>query len=797
MPQDINDNLNQQQQAQQDPETAARLRDEANVQSAQRLYAWGYHNLRRFDTTGDDKLNFGEMDLGVRTSRDQMDQTMLQEMQAKFQHLRGGKPVGIDELYKDVQAQEKVRDDHERTRQAWAAEKQARETSQDLMRPLFATPNGHPNNSLFKVIDGLDGDVDNEISKKDLDRYLNEYGRRSKYGDVGSGFFSQENVQYVQFLKDNWDRSDVVRLRGQWKDSDGDLHANGKMTFKSLNAAAGFNQGSDLWAPFVDPNMNSMPRRISAEAEPRQDEPQPRDRQAEGPKPLTPIGYQAGEQESLPTVSDAEHSQRVGYRRDASQRANELLGWAKGGGFNRYDTTGDERLNFGELDLGVRTNNNQAEIDKLQDIQNNYNRLKDQNSDIFGHKDSISYGDLEKDVRVKAEKAHEAELEARSRALMKPLLATENGHPNMSLFKVIDGLDGDNDNSITKGDLKKYMDTYNRRARVGDVGSGHFSQQSRDYVQYLMNNWDNEDVARLRDGQQNTYVSEERLRSAAGMSKNADLYGAFVAQPKQEVRRASTKPQDIVQQTSLNTADGSTGSPSFLEGGSAAQAQPEPRVRQPEPEVVKQTQAQPEPRVRQPEPEAVVKQTQAQPEPRVRQPEPEAVVQQTQAQPEAIQAEVQPKPAEAVSMAPKNIEGQLAAARNIDSTKYKDLSSEQAEAQMKADFEAQIKEIYGSSAKYTVKAGQGFDRIARDWMRRASGQQQQPEAGRDGVVAFSDQIAKLNGWNSRLDMSKMLQPEQVIRVRDDNWIKEAVAMEMKLYEMRQAAARDKAMLETP
>ena len=121
----------------------------------------------------------------------------------------------------------------------------------------MATNTGHPNESLYKVLDGIRGDVDDEFGKKDLKRYTEEYDWRARNGDVG-GHFTPQNRAYVQHLMDNWDSPDVVRLRGTYTAQDnnsrgyyGDQNtrqvANSTISGKSLRAAAGLSSQGDLY----------------------------------------------------------------------------------------------------------------------------------------------------------------------------------------------------------------------------------------------------------------------------------------------------------------------------------------------------------------------------------------------------------------------------------------------------------------------------------------------------------------------------------------------------------------------
>jgi LysM repeat protein len=95
-------------------------------------------------------------------------------------------------------------------------------------------------------------------------------------------------------------------------------------------------------------------------------------------------------------------------------------------------------------------------------------------------------------------------------------------------------------------------------------------------------------------------------------------------------------------------------------------------------------------------------------------------------------------------------------------------------AKIAGDFQKAAIAHFAADAVYTVKPGQGWDRVARDTMRKTG-----EDISNEGKVEqLSDQIAKLNGLSGRLDKSHVLQPGQQVRVRDDAWIKTQVESAM-------------------
>lgn len=366
--------------------------------------------------------------------------------------------------------------------------------------------------------------------------------------------------------------------------------------------------------------------------------------------------------------------------------AQRLLAWGKNN-FGRFDYEVNGRLDRNEIESGLQSPRaSQEDLQMLSFLHNNYEALKKQNSGLFGHRDSISIGDLEKNLEIQEEAATKnkearaaaaklASDQAQSRDLMQALLTTEDGNHYHSLFRTLDGIKGGKyDNKVSKGDLERFLKEYDRHARHGDVGNGHFTAGNRAYVQELVDKWDTGAVRRLRgtymtrdnDGDMveraNSTISADSLREAAGMAKRADLFSPFVQK--------------------IETA-----------------ANVEPVI------------------------EAV----------------PEEL-------PDAVAA---PTPE------------QIAA--------------------MREDFERHVSRISEEAAHYRVKPGQGFDRVARDVLRHDTGEQHPPERN---VVGYSDEIARMNGWNGRLDTSRMLQKEQVIRVRSTDWVRQQIDFALKQFDSR-------------
>ncbi|MBX3137242.1 hypothetical protein KF707_13450, partial [Candidatus Obscuribacterales bacterium] len=121
-----------------DPRTLARLQDDARVDQAGKLLNWGTNNLNRFDVSGDDRVNLGEIDLGLRTSGSKQDREMLTLMEEQFPHLKGRKDaISVKDLQRNFESEVKQAQENEMaSRQQEMVEKQQAH-ARGMMKPLF------------------------------------------------------------------------------------------------------------------------------------------------------------------------------------------------------------------------------------------------------------------------------------------------------------------------------------------------------------------------------------------------------------------------------------------------------------------------------------------------------------------------------------------------------------------------------------------------------------------------------------------------------------------------------------
>lgn len=111
-------------------------------------------------------------------------------------------------------------------------------------------------------------------------------------------------------------------------------------------------------------------------------------------------------------------------------------------------------------------------------------------------------------------------------------------------------------------------------------------------------------------------------------------------------------------------------------------------------------------------------------------------------------------------------------------------------AKTREAFAKSAEEHFQARSIYTVRPGQGWDRIARDVLRQ---EKDGSHTNESLVVALSDHVAKGNGWEGRLDPTKMLHPGDKVRVMTEEAVKARTEemlkqFDAKVEEMKKAAA---------
>ncbi len=360
----------------------------------------------------------------------------------------------------------------------------------------------------------------------------------------------------------------------------------------------------------------------------------------------------------------------------------------------RFDQTGDGKLDQGEINTAIGRAADPLEREMLMSVRDQYQTIRNAGGDNGG---ALAHDDFNQyEGQIQAQRAQAGALalqQQHSRYLMQPMLATDDGNPDKSLFRVLDNITGGaKDGDVSKKDLKSFVEQYDRAAmNGGDVNQGVWTRANRDYAQHLAQNWDTPEVKTLRtaleyddDGnlkmETGSYITERSLLTASGYGAGHNVYQAFETprpQPVQPVREVPQTAQPMDPYTDM---------------------------------------------------------------------------------PQAAPQEVRHPAARPATCGP---------------------TPEQI-AQAKADFQRQLQVHINAEAHYTVKPGQGFDRIARDVIKTHSSDDSYRDPRK--VIAYSDHIAKMNGRTSRLDKTPCLQPGEDLKVFDDAWVNAQIKARMAVFE---------------
>ncbi|MBS1998569.1 MAG: hypothetical protein JSS86_19725 [Cyanobacteria bacterium SZAS LIN-2] len=345
----------------------------------------------------------------------------------------------------------------------------------------------------------------------------------------------------------------------------------------------------------------------------------------------------------------------------------------------RFDLDGDGSLSQGEIAASIRTTRDPLEREILVRVRDQFQDIRHSGGDGFLgiRKDSLEPGDFAGYTGERQERRNQLSAasreQAQSRYLMQPLLTTDDGNPNHSLFRVLDNIKGgERDGNVSRGDLENFVKQYDRAAfNGGDVNSGVFTRANRDYAHSLMQNWDTPEVVALRgkhlettghytQSRDNWYITESSLLAASGYNRNTNLYRTF------ETPKPQAKPERL---TPVNAA----GSDDLIDPYA-------------NPELTRQ----------------------------------------------------------------------------------------------RAQFQQQLEQHVRAEAHYTVKQGQGFDRIARDVIRTHSNDNSYKSEAK--VTQLSDHIARLNGREGRLDKKPVLKPGEDLQIFDNEWVEKQIQARMQAFD---------------
>jgi hypothetical protein len=376
-----------------------------------------------------------------------------------------------------------------------------------------------------------------------------------------------------------------------------------------------------------------------------------------------------------------------------------------------------------------------------------------------------------------------AQRQADQKGFVIDALMQNNGDPRTSLGAVLDIQRGVNpDGDISRRDVRKFIENFDQGQARGDLG---YTQRNLDAAKLLDTQWDRPLGVSLRgefernaghgdrEKQTHQYLNLKRMAELQGTTLD-QMYAAHATGDVSGRRQAGVTDRGAVRPVSAGDqrpeveypgderpvrrpadrtvgqrqgASGETVSdPSLLDNRGEATARPD-NGRAP---------AERAPRDRQPVDQPAGRRTERE--------------QAREVAPTAKPFEA-PKPIPELVMPEIKLDGDLAKTREA--------------------FAKSAAEHFQARAIYTVRPGQGWDRIARDVLRQ---EKDGSHANESLVVALSDHVAKGNGWEGRLDPAKMLHPGDQVRVMTDEAVKARTEemlkqFDAKVEEMKRAAAK--------
>jgi hypothetical protein len=503
--------------------------------------------------------------------------------------------------------------------------------------------------------------------------------------------------------------------------------------------------------------------------------------------------YNAMMQEVSKYQADPKHSGDLNKYGDAVAKGladkgvlNEVsLRWAQDNR-ERFDTDKSGGLSRGEV---TSSNTRVVGFDRamMDHLRDSYDSMREKTETIFD-RDQITKGDLKKllkpydqahaDDRQNRVNQDNAALAQQQRQDVTHTLLANDGNPKRSVFGVLDSINdskGKKDGEISKGDLDTYLKTF--ADREGDFG---YDRKTRDQVQLLRDQWDSDMGKQMRgtyrdnnDNEQvNRHISIDRLAQLSG-AKDTDQLFAQHRNAHPEQRQAGRQGDARGKVNAVNDQYDADGNPiqprDTVRGGVQVT---ENRNRQ-----VVDADGRPVAGADR----GVKDQPAANRGVKI-----EGRDSGGKGKDSGI-PEVPPKLSEKHGQKPaegetKQKDVPLPPKRPVElvaEPKMPELKPGDDVTKARDAYAKQVADYLTAKSSYTVQPGQGWDRIARDVLRK---QGDGSHTNERNVVGLSDQISKLNGWNGRLDPNKMLHPDQVVRVRDDAWVKSQAEAALKKFD---------------
>lgn len=478
-----------------------------------------------------------------------------------------------------------------------------------------------------------------------------------------------------------------------------------------------------------------------------------------------------------------------------------MLRWSRDN-MGRFDTSGDKKVDRYEMDPRNPTAVNGFERAMMERLQSTYASLqrsseiqpligKNDDDDPFSQKDFKKLiAAREKPLTEERENNQQSELAARKQAQQESvtaaLLSNKGGDRDTSLAAVLDTQKGRNpDGEISRGDIKKFIENYPQGSKRGDFG---FTPENLKAAQLLNSQW-NDDLGKSLRGQYErnngnghggspdmvTYdrIDLKRLAEMRGQTED-QMFAQYAGDGKNQQQLAGRPLKgDAMKAVSANGEEESaeeaplTGKrPTLNADDSSAVAPLDEKA------VNDQTKLK-------------GKVTEAAPT------EHEEVF----AGKRNGEKTVRPIKDDAATEGDKNKKAAPAkfeAPPPIPDLVMPEVKAGEDVTKVREEFAKKVEEHFKARSEYTVRPGQGWDRIARDVLRQ---EKDGSHTNERNVVGLSDHIARGNGWDGRLDPNKMLHPGDKVRVISDEGIKTRSEEMMKAFDNKVAEVNKAAELE--
>ncbi len=457
--------------------------------------------------------------------------------------------------------------------------------------------------------------------------------------------------------------------------------------------------------------------------------------------------------------------------------------WAKQN-FDRLNQgSGDKILSRGEVSKDNARN--PLEEAFLKDLSSRYESLQSNRGPfgIAGKAGAIREEDLENVIEKRSKgrdveqvKSHTADRETASNSDLQRLtsnMLSNDGDPSHSLFAKLAAVDGSKpDDTFDRKAIKRYLN-------VAETSKGQpgFSEQDVRTAQEMYNNWDGPAMKLMRGERANSQRGNSNepeynhtvdlSRLAKNLGTNSDAIfaanspegrAASVRQARANEQTVRSQGADLRQDQAAVAAPPGSGVGEVRQGGRSRAQANAGGERPPMRPVTEGDRA----NAQGPTGQGVAEVRRGRPVPRA-----DANGNPNEGPAAGADRQAAPQRQEAAAAKPKVQEAPPA---EVKMPEFKADADADTLAKTKAAYAEELTKSYGERQFRTVQDGDGWDRLARRELRAMGA-----DTSEANVVAYSDDMAKMNGWNGRLDQDKMLYRDQgKVKVHTDEWVQDQI-----------------------